>query len=1075
MTFVPVDAGVREEIATELGESLCVEAGAGTGKTTVLVRRIVELLASGRCSVDGLAAITFTEAAAAELAARVREALEAALDDATDPARREAAGAALTGLHRARIETIHAFAAALLRERPVEAGLDPGFEVLDDLAARLSFDEAYDRWRGELLQGDHAELVRCLNRGFGLPELRRLVDAVHRHRYLLPFEPWHAPPADLDGFRSVLREQAAELARLLPLAQGDDRARSQIEEILDFAERVRAAGEDEAWLERVLLFDAPGIDSDAGNQSRWEDKQDCKDAKACFRALADALADAQTALRTEALAGAFPLAEAFVRAFEAERRAAGKADFDDLLVWARDLLVRSPEALAAFRRRFQAILVDEFQDTDPLQAEIALLLAGEGGPTRPLALVPGPGRLVVVGDPKQSIYRFRRADIAVYDAVKRGPLDGCVRQLRQNFRSLPAVLRFVNDVFDRVLVEELGRQPGNVPLEPVPGEDVPLGVVVVEGVSQGKTEESRREEARLVAATIRTALDEGWPVRDRADGALRPLRPDDVVCLYRARTGSARLEEALAAQAIPYRVEGGRTFFRRQEVRDLGHLLRAIDDPTDELSVFGALRSAAFSCTDEEAYLWKLGGGRFDYRRRQEGDGPVAEALAVLRDLHDLRARVSLGELVREAITRTRLVESALGAPAGAQAAANLVKLAERARAFSSAGGGGVRDFARWLSESEASEAQEAEAGIADERDEVVRLMTIHAAKGLEFPVVVLCGLWARAPSDSGPIPDRGGNRLHVRISVGSQRRRAAFETPGYELAQQDEQAHGEAELRRLLYVATTRARDRLVIPVLRDPRGADGPLLAALLPSLGEGAQGVERLDPAALPSAPELEDAEPEHAGPEEVEAALVERERWAAERAAVLRGASREVAIVPATARDGPEPHVALLAADDAPLILGEGPPREIGEVVHRVLELCDLGDPSSVGPLAAAVCAVAGIPECEGEVAEVARACLASPVVGRALASGAVWREVPYTVAFADGYRTGRVDLVFREGGALVAVDWKTDAVGPAGVAGAVEEHRAQVEAYRDALAEATGLPVGETVLVFPRAREERAIP
>ena len=216
-TFTPVDDDVRRRIRTELGENLCVEAGAGTGKTTVLVDRIVEVLRTGTADVDEIAVITFTEAAAAELAARVRQGLESALDAATDPTERARVQAALTGLHRAHIETIHAFAANLLRERPVEAGLDPGFEILEGLAAQLAFDEEYERWLADLLAEDRREVARAVRRGLDLVRIRQLVETVNDHRTLLPFAAEPMPVGVVDAFLGRLGEIADELRAPSPL------------------------------------------------------------------------------------------------------------------------------------------------------------------------------------------------------------------------------------------------------------------------------------------------------------------------------------------------------------------------------------------------------------------------------------------------------------------------------------------------------------------------------------------------------------------------------------------------------------------------------------------------------------------------------------------------------------------------------------------------------------------------------------------------------------------------------------------------------------------------------------------
>ena len=1073
-TFVPVDRAARDRIRADLDANLCVEAGAGTGKTSVLVDRVVELLRTGYRTVDELAVITFTEAAAAELSARVRQGLEEALAVAAAD-ERDRVHAALQGLHRAHVETIHAFAASLLRERPVEAGLDPGFEVLDELSARLAFDDAYGDWLHRTLAEERPEIVLALRRGLSLDRLRLLVDEVHRFRSLLPLARETPPSPDVAAFAADLSRIAARLRDLAPLAADDAKGLADIEGILLFADRVGAARADESLLERAILFRAPKIRPGAGSQSNWEDPDDCRLSKKLRREAKDSLEAVQAALRGEALTRLLPLAESFVTDYERARKAEGRADFDDLLEWARDLLAESPEARSYFRRRFPTILVDEFQDTDPVQAEIALCIASDDLPGDDwLRLRPRPGSLTVVGDPKQSIYRFRRADIAAYDAVRRGPLAPGGVELVQNFRSTAGVLSWLNPLFDRVLIEEEGVQPKNTHLEPAGARlpDESRSIVVVHGEPQERAGAVRAEEARLLATTVASAVEEGWLVRDPRTRDVRPMRFGDVVVLVPRRTDLDTYVDAFTRADVPLRAEGGRTFFQRQEVRDLSNLLQAIDDPLDRVALVATLRSSALACSDEEIYLHVAAGNRLDYRHDANGGGPehVREALALLRELHRRRARVSLAQLVRETLVRTRLVEIALAGWDGRQAAANLVKLADQARAFSAAGSGGLRGFARWLAEQRGS-SEVTEASVTEETDDVVRLMTIHSAKGLEFPVVALANLGSPPRNEIEPVPDRRARRLHLRVLVEG----AEFKTPGFDAAWAGEEAQQQAEDKRLLYVATTRARDHLIIPVASRPK--ERSMLADLDPSLphwepesaGTVVDGAFLIDREALPALPEDQPPPPLRASADEVDAALAERERWAEEQVELMRRARDQLDVFPATRDEGDAPVTgALLGADDAPLIAGHGPPLPLGEALHKVLELVDLRDPHDIEAVAESVCLVAGIEEHADEVLAMAHACLASDALTRALRTDDFWREVPYTVRVEGGYATGRIDLVFRENGGLVALDWKSDSVAPSQVAAAAEAHRAQAEAYARALAAGTKTPVNEVVFVFARA-------
>jgi ATP-dependent exoDNAse (exonuclease V) beta subunit len=359
--------------------------------------------------------------------------------------------------------------------------------------------------------------------------------------------------------------------------------------------------------------------------------------------------------------------------------------------------------------------------------------------------------------------------------------------------------------------------------------------------------------------------------------------------------------------------------------------------------------------------------------------------------------------------------------------------------------------------------------------------MTIHAAKGLEFPVVALANLGARPRNDVEPVPDRSAHRLHLRIKAGENE----FKTPGFETAWAHEKEQKAAEDKRLLYVAVTRARDHLIVPVASHP-DKPGPMLFDLLPSLPEwdetlaGTQvnGSYLFDREKLPQLPDTEPTLRTEASKQAVAEALDERNAWEAAREASKASARAELAIHPATKDEGDDPIPAALAgADDQPLIAGSGesPPRLKGEALHKALELVDLHAPEQLERIVPAVCLVAGIQDAADEVLEMARACLASPVVARARAAPGRWREVPYTLRVEDGYATGRIDLVFREGDELVVADWKSDAVGPGAIAVAAESHRPQADAYARALEATTTLTVSEVVFVFPRAHAERSLP
>jgi ATP-dependent exoDNAse (exonuclease V) beta subunit len=1095
--FTPVDQALREEIRTSLDVTLMVEAGAGTGKTTVLVQRMVEVLRRGPFGVDDIAVMTFTEAAAAELAARLREGLEDALRESEDAAHAERLRDALAGLHRARIETIHAFAANLLRERPVEAGLDPQFEVLDDLGARLAFDRSYEAWLAELLDDDRPEISTALHRGMELKHLREIAEHLHEHRYVLPLRPLAAPAGDaVAELTAWLAREASEIDALTNRClDEEDKAFIAGRAILAFGDTCRAvaAGGDALALERTIIFRAPYASKNGGNQGHWDDKQDCKDLKALIVEYLQLRDDAQGALRGEAIAGVIPLAEEFVRRFERERHEAGTAEFDDLLLWSRDVVAANAEVRGYFHRRFPRILVDEFQDTDPIQAELIMRISSDGGAEDWRTLTPAPGHLFVVGDPKQSIYRFRRADIAVYDDLRRGTLADGVRRITQNFRSVAGILAWTNGVFDRVLVEEEGVQPANVALVPIPGvaPDGRPGVIAVHGSGTPglKAPGIREEEGRVLARTIKRAVRvERWPVRDPRTRQVRPCEYRDIAILMPSRTESEVYTDPLEDLGIPFRMEGGSYLYDRQEIRDLISCLHAIDDPNDRISLVAALHSMACGCSDEDIFRWTASGGRLDLRQPlDEQEGAVADGLRLLAGLRRERRGLSLSELVGRVIAQTRLVEVALTLPKGEQAAANLLKLTDEARAFAGAGGGGLRPFVDWLSKRRDEEFKEEEAGLHEETDDVVRIITIHGSKGLEFPIVALAKANNKAPNQVDPIADAEGHSLDLKVGD--------FATPGWDGAVEREKAIGEAERARLLYVACTRARDHLIVPIIPEAGKRTGLLkwLDQDLPEwnedLAEQLVGgcllydrrlVEDGDEAASGG----EDASAHAAAAEraedptakQIDVAEKARAQWQDDRAELLRDASRELGYLTASSVEllWQRPlTIEVNEADGTVVSSGKGPPLPLGDAVHQVMEVVDLANPGSIEPVVHAVCSEFGLLDRQDEVHELVAQCLASPSIARAVAAEQCWREVPFTIPWEDGLAVGRIDLLFVEDGRIVIVDYKTDAVSPDAIEEAVESHHNQAEVYAAAARKATGLDVSEVVFIFCRAAREGA--
>ncbi len=1091
-SFVPSDQAVRDAIRDRLDVNMCVEAGAGTGKTTVLVDRIVEILRTGWAGVHEIAVITFTEKAAAELAARVRQGLDAALTSPADDAERERLEAAVRGLNRAHIETIHAFAAGLLRERPVEAGLDPGFSVMDELPAQLAFEAAYGDWLNDEMAHDPppAALIEALNLGLDFARVREAADALHRHRDLLPLPDYPDESVDvielLDRVRARLdpvRSYAPKPGFLHDAAYvGLLEACATLDELLLLRDRP------DSLPRAIATWDVPS--SHKGAQRNWRDADDCRAVKDALKETDRLVGECTAAMRRNATARLLTWLQGFVDYYRLRRQADGVADFEDLLIWARDLVRNNRNVRRYFQAKFRCILVDEFQDTDPLQAETIVFLAEAGADAtdwRDAKL--RAGSLFVVGDPKQSIYRFRRADIAMYDAVKRDVFEEEPLEIVQNFRSTGPVIEWINRTFAPLFVEEEGVHPRYIDLSARPdlassgdGVVVVRASVPVKGELMTFAPRQRRVEAEALASLIRREIDAGaWLVRDGSGTETRPARYRDVAVLVPTRTELFLYEEALARAGVPHRHEGGRSFFQRQEVRELVAVLRAIDDPSDAVAAVAALRSSAFGCSDEDLLAYRAAGFAFDHERVPDGaPEPVASSLRALHDFAADRHIRPLPELVRRVLDETHLVEFAMLQPQGDQTAANLLKIIDQARAFADASGGGLRGFVRWLKENIARLADETDAYISEETDDVVRIVTVHAAKGLEFPIVVFANLATNRVDRTSVIADRtGAGHLHVKLG----RREDRFQTPGFEDCADLEQHHRMAEERRLLYVAATRAKDLLVLPLFvpedhakrdwirHEPRSLLDWLLFA-----GADENAADVIDATSLPP---LEQEPPvwRHApiaSPEpDVRAVIEAREAWIAAADALKADAATAARVVTASALK-PEWEPPAAAAGD----VRRGRATEFGSAVHALLERIDLRRPDDIPALAATIAREFGLSGRESEIERCARTVVASASIARALRSPRLLRETPFAVALpAAGERgaaEGRIDLLFEEGGEIVIVDFKTDAVTGAEIDARAEIYRNQALVYAWAAREATGMRVREVIFLFARTGDEHVM-
>ncbi len=1103
----PPDDTARVRISDDLDATLFVEAGAGAGKTSSLVARIVNLVTSG-VPITSIAAITFTEKAAAELRSRTRSRLA---DDGGPEAL-----AALDRLDHAPIGTLHSFARRILFDFPIDAGLPPGFSVLDELESGLAFEERWDDLLdrllddpdppGGLIEGGRALVELCEFDGFGLDKGARRMAEDFRSNWDLVHD--RVDLADPGPLRIDL-DPVIAIGRLITATPvpGDDTQAGLTAEIGAFVDQLASTDSVRTRLEVVAELDRRfghwgDLKQRPGAKGKW---------KAAFGADGPADLEALQSLEVELGVAARKVLEharrhrrlllgavlgRFVLDAAAERAAAGLLEFHDLLVLARRLLAERPGVRRLLHVRYQRLLLDEFQDTDPIQLEIAVrltadpddpaqdVIAADGaGPPPWRRLTPLPGRLFIVGDPKQSIYRFRRADIAQYlTAADQVGADRVT--LSANFRSTRAVIDFANDVFGRLITFEADAQPAFQPLDACrPDELLGHGTVSVLGVDRhddltsrsrtgemGAADALREREARDVAATVSAALSEGWPVHDEVDGGLRPCRPGDICVLLPTRISLPSLEAELTRARLAYRAENSSVVYATTEIRHLMMVLRAADDPTDELALVEALRSPLYGCSDVELWAWKrLGGSWNPWATPPEHlvDHPVGHAIAHVRSIAERIGWTSPADLLAAVADERRSFDLALAGADARDVWRRLRYVIEQARAWADAGGHGVRRYLQWAA-LQASESRIADTILPEHDHDAVRVMTIHAAKGLEFPITIVAGLttkprrvttngvvWA---NDTWMLAGRGDDGVFV-------------------ARQPIDEQMGDAERRRLLYVACTRASDHLVVSLHRGaPTKANetyddwGPLTSAELMFAAGAADPTSGARPVAF-DIEEIETPVPVVGDLEWNEPA-----RWAAERTEVLRRASRRTGI--AATRLSEE----LAAVDDRDAIDDPGldkrpvnvdlPPWQrgrygtsIGRAVHGVLQFCDLASGSDIDNLARAQCAAEGVIGVDARVAALARSVLTTPIVRQVVDGAPHWRELFVAAPIGDRILEGYVDLLVRTPDGLVIVDYKTDQwSGPVQTAERVGRYRMQLAAYGAALATTLGEPIGGGILM-----------
>ena len=838
----------------------------------------------------------------------------------------------------------------------------------------------------------------------------------------------------------------------------------------------------------------------SGRQGDWNTdpvtgENGCKSLKELLKLLDEKVNAEITRTRRAALMPILEALRKYVIDYAEKRRTEGRAEFQDLLVWARDLLRDNMEVRDHFRKRFSHLLIDEVQDTDPLQAEIAMFLAeavphGPSPTPRPdswLDVTPENGKLFVVGDPKQSIYRFRRADVEQMNQLRERmeAAGGSALSLVQNFRSHRPIVAWVNHLFSQLMdgdetqarYEEMHHRweaDNTDPFHPR-----------VWALSDVETKDNmsvvRNQEAEDIADLLSQMVAQKWKVLDKEksdkseNASYRCVGYSDICILMPTRTGLANLERGLEAGNIPYRLENASLIFETQEVRDLLNCLKAIDDPANQIAVVGALRSTVFGCSDIDLLLYHETHGSFDYSRAPENtpSGLIPDALAVLRTYHNSRMWESPGSLIDRFIRDRGLMESALDHLRSREQWRRYRFMVEQAWRFAEGGGNSLRAFVEWIEDQINERVRVTESPIPDSDEEAVRIMTIHGAKGLEFPVVVLTGINSSGRRQSDTVIF---DRIRKQVEVGLGSKEDRISTPGYEELSEKEKKMSDAEAVRLMYVAATRARDHLILSLRRKETGSRS-ISNTFAAMISETMQGSDLWEPVHLVDMDESQGSISDSISqdpPTSIDHSVEARDRWESERDNLIKRMGRPT-YVSATSlgRHAQEQEDKPEQESDEPWRRGRAG-TSVGRAVHAVLQSIDLVTGADIEARSRVQAAAEGVPDREKEVADLVRVAVESDVVHRAVASGRVWREVPVATPTGDGILHGFIDLLFEEDDGLVIVDYKTDAVPAAKTPEAVLRYRLQGGAYAHALQEITGKHVKEVVFLYLHPRREQRL-
>jgi ATP-dependent helicase/nuclease subunit A len=1083
----PPDQKYRDRIARELDLTMLVEAAAGTGKTTCLISRMIGLIREGKCRIETLAAVTFTRKAAAELRTRFQIELEKACRK-TEGKQHELLVEALNHIERCFIGTIHSFCARLVRERPVEAGVSPDFVELDEVLDVRLREEAWREHVANLITTDAPILPELEELGLKVSPATKRSSSVMTELDELGLEPaelgpafmdyaqfpdvdeWPAEPVPLPNLKpciKALRAYAAHMQSLQkPQNPGNDKLLPKYDLIPRMVKRLEIDKPAPLMevLEQFQEFDNRDIVQKNWLGGKNEALPELNRWNKFSGDYATPLLLAWREHRYEPVMRAIlPAREVYDRL----RRDRNALNFQDLLLVSLALLRDKPEVRRYFRERFTHLLVDEFQDTDPIQAEVMLLLtADDCNQKKWRDCRPVSGSLFIVGDPKQSIYRFRRADILTYNKVREIVVKsgGQVIPLTANFRSIKPIVKWINGCFSGVFPSEADDyNPADRPLDVgrndgADAED-PIQRILVPAAIKRK-DVAANYDADLIARFIRRAIDEKWPVprtdSERQHGLPDYARSGDFLIVARYKTLLTIYARKLQEHGLPHSVTGGCVLNEVPELELLYTCLRAVARPFDQIALVAVLRSELFGIADTTLYSFRKLGGAFSYHSplpealSQEEKSVLKDAFGRLRTYSGWLHRLPAAAAIERIAADLGLVARACAVQEGDAHAGSLLKSIELLRSVD--GPLTMGDYLETLENLVDYTESHDGVPVRPPSEAPVEVMNLHQCKGLEAPFVFLVDPAGDSDHDVAVHIDRTDETPRGYLAIYGQKRsewkpppRLAQPKDWVNLAA-EEKRFLDAETNRLLYVAATRAGVKLVTSQRDGNANSKNPWrLFGTQPF-------TDFADPGAIVEQPS-----------EEI---VIDAKDWNKELAAIetrwktiLLPSYAVAAIKKAAIKGGPKPHGA------------EKDGAEWGKLLHLLLEAA-MKEPS--GDLRGL--ALSALEDLElsvdlvDDAVHTVERVIGSDLWKRAQKSECSLAEVPLSLCTPDdgGLPTvfrGVIDLAFLESNSWVIVDYKSEGVEESEIPALVAYYKPQIDAYAEAWEKITGQRVSERGLFF----------